>query len=203
MLALRSPQVLTRPSLRLLHSVPRIALSPKPLRSLSHAVSLSRTNPPRTHYLGSRSRQAPTAHTTRTLATTASGKSQGDLIIEEIQESYETAKDEFEIATDSTDSATIYAASDRESARDALNDLLSVYALYTTPTSERQQSPPGNTSEQQQKGEDADESGRLVSTQFDPAEVEPEVQQEVKRRVGQRIRELKNAVQLLEERAMS
>lgn len=86
MLALRSPQVLTRPSLRFLHSVPRIALSPKPLRSLSHAVSLSRTNPPRTHYLGSRSRQAPTAHTTRTLATTASGKSQGDLIIEEIQE---------------------------------------------------------------------------------------------------------------------
>lgn len=42
-----------------------------------------------------------------------------------------------------------------------------------------------------------------MSTQFDPAELEPEVQQEVKRRVGQRVRELKNAVQLLEERAMS
>ncbi|PKY04449.1 hypothetical protein P168DRAFT_269383 [Aspergillus campestris IBT 28561] len=203
MLALRSPQIITRPSSQLLHSVPRIALSPKPLRNLSHAASLSRTSPPRTHhYLRSRSLRAPTAHATRTLATTASGKSQSDLIIEEIQELYETAKDEFEIATDSTDSATIYAASDRESARDALNDLLSVYALYTTPTSDRQHSPPENSPEQQ-KGEDADDSGRLVSTQFDPAELEPEVQQEVKRRVGQRIRELKNAVQLLEERAMS
>lgn len=47
--------------------------------------------------------------------------------------SYLTAKDEFEIATDSTDSSTIYAASDRESARDALNQLISIYTLYTSP----------------------------------------------------------------------
>ncbi|PLN85054.1 hypothetical protein BDW42DRAFT_161567 [Aspergillus taichungensis] len=201
MLALRSLQVVTRPSSRLLHSITRTALSPKPFRSLSHAVSLSRTNPPRSHhYLGLQSLRAPTAHTTRALTTSASGKSQSDLIIEEIQELYETAKDEFEIATDSTDGATIYAASDRESARDALNDLLSVYALYTTPASERQHTPPEKSSE---KLQNEDESGRLVSTQFDPAEVEPEVQQEVKRRVGQRVRELKNAVQLLEERAMA
>lgn len=63
----------------------------------------------------------------------ASGKREADLLVEELEELYLTAKDEFEIATDSTDSSTIYAASDRESARDALNQLISIYTLYTSP----------------------------------------------------------------------
>ncbi|KAL6239789.1 hypothetical protein BDW75DRAFT_197388, partial [Aspergillus navahoensis] len=64
-------------------------------------------------------------------ASSASGKSQADLIVEELQELYEEATDEFEIATESTESSTIYAASDRESARDALNSLIIAYELYT------------------------------------------------------------------------
>lgn len=105
---------------------------------------------------------------------------------------YEIAKDEFEIATDSTDGATIYAASDRESARDALNQLVTVYELYTgakvgsthaeTPTT-------------------IGEKGPVVETNFDPEGIKEEVRGDVKKRVGQRVRELKNAVEILEEKA--
>lgn len=38
-------------------------------------------------------------------------------------------------------------------------------------------------------------------TTYDPADIAPEVREEVRKRVGQRVRELDNAVQLLEERA--
>ncbi|PTU22507.1 hypothetical protein P175DRAFT_0499038, partial [Aspergillus ochraceoroseus IBT 24754] len=69
-------------------------------------------------------------------STASTGKPQADEIIEEIQDLYETAKDEFEIASESTDGATIYAASDRESARDALDQLLAVYSIYTSPFAE-------------------------------------------------------------------
>ncbi|KAL2011662.1 hypothetical protein VTN00DRAFT_4380 [Thermoascus crustaceus] len=62
------------------------------------------------------------------------GKTEADLLVEEIQELYDAAKDEFEIAVDSTNAATIYAASDRASARDALNHLVRVYTLYTEMT---------------------------------------------------------------------
>ncbi|THC95182.1 hypothetical protein EYZ11_005341 [Aspergillus tanneri] len=138
-------------------------------------------------------------------STNTFGKSESDLIVDELEELYETAKDEFEIATESTDSATIYAASDRESAREALNQLLIVFQLYTQD--------PAETLEQSQKQEDEiredigndntemHEESRLVETSFDPWTVRPEVRVEVRRRVAQRVRELKNAVELLEERA--
>ncbi|KAB8213046.1 hypothetical protein BDV33DRAFT_185570 [Aspergillus novoparasiticus] len=126
---------------------------------------------------------------------TSSGKSQADLMVEELQELYETAKDEFEIATDSTNGTTIYAASDRESARDALNQLSAVFALYTTDMASY------GESHQPQQTQPDDSGSQMVSTYFDPGDIAPEVRQEVKRRVGQRVRELANAVEALEERA--
>lgn len=121
-----------------------------------------------------------------------------DNLIEEIQDLYEIATDEFEIATDSTDGSTIYAASDRESARDALNQLVTVYELYTGSKVASTHSD-SETQPNTQKGEDG-EAG-VVETNFDPSVVGEEVRGEVKKRVGQRIRELKNAVEILEERA--
>lgn len=116
---------------------------------------------------------------------------------------YEVATDEFEIASDSTSNATIYAASDRESARDALNQLLVVYSLYTTEVTapefqelQKQQEP--------QQGKQANvegETSRVVATNFNPVEVSDVARAEVKRRVGQRVRELRSAVEVLEERA--
>lgn len=171
-------------------------------------------------------RIAPTAGT-RSLASLGgtSGKRDADLLVDELQElyffsphppiqkstlpqklkltltkqknSYEVAKDEFEIATDSTDSATIYAASDRESARDALNQLLTTYRLYTSgdirPTSE---------SHQPQQTQPDDSGVGAAATEYDPADIKPEVRDEVRLRVGQRVKELDNAVMVLEEKAM-
>ncbi|OJJ38857.1 hypothetical protein ASPWEDRAFT_168735 [Aspergillus wentii DTO 134E9] len=125
----------------------------------------------------------------------SSGKSEGDLLVEELQELYEVAKDEFEIATDSTDGATIYAASDRESARDALNQFVAVYSLYTTDIAPARESH-GAQQQQQNDGE-----GQLITTNYEPSEISPEVREEVKRRVRQRVRELQTAVEALEERA--
>ncbi|KAE8147407.1 hypothetical protein BDV25DRAFT_142793 [Aspergillus avenaceus] len=132
----------------------------------------------------------------RTLATTSSGKSQADLCVEELQDLYETAKDEFEIATESTDNATIYAASDRESARDALNQLVGVYSLYTSHDIQSYEE-----SHQPQQAQPDDGGSVGLPTYLDPAEIAPKVREEVKKRVGQRIRELENAIEGLEERA--
>lgn len=128
----------------------------------------------------------------------SSGKAEADLLVEELQELYEVAKDEFEIATESTDTSTIYAASDRESARDALNQLSSVYGLYTARPGEVR-------SENQKEGEEEGEGegdGAIIETNYDPAEIPQGVKDEVRRRVGQRIRELRYAVEALEERAL-
>ncbi|CAG8211789.1 unnamed protein product [Penicillium olsonii] len=124
----------------------------------------------------------------------SSGKAEADLLVEELQELYEVAKDEFEIATESTDTSTIYAASDRESARDALNQLSSVYGLYTAR--------PGEVENENGEGGEADGDGAIIETNYNPAEIPQGVKDEVRRRVGQRIRELKQAVEALEERAM-
>ncbi|CAI7666839.1 unnamed protein product [Penicillium crustosum] len=124
-------------------------------------------------------------------------KAEADLLVEELQELYEVAKDEFEIATESTDSSTIYAASDRESARDALNQLSTVYALYTARPGEVENETDGSSSEVEESVDSA-----IIETQYNPAEVPQGVKDEVRRRVGHRIRELKNAVEALEERAM-
>jgi hypothetical protein len=124
----------------------------------------------------------------------SSGKAEADLLVEELQELYEVAKDEFEIATESTDTSTIYAASDRESARDALDQLTSVYGLYTAS--------PGKVQNEAASSvvEDLGD-GAIIETNYNPADISQTVKDEVRRRVGQRIRELKNAVELLEQRA--
>ncbi|OOG01085.1 hypothetical protein ASPCADRAFT_503284 [Aspergillus carbonarius ITEM 5010] len=132
--------------------------------------------------------QIPTHRTYSTSTSTSTGKPTADLIVDELQELYEVAKDEFEIATESTDSATIYAASDRESARDALEELVAVYTVYTRDGSFVSQStgPQGLVD---------------VDTGLNPQDVEEGVRSEVKRRVGTRVRELVGAVEALEERA--
>lgn len=82
--------------------------------------------------------------------------------IEEIQELYGTAKDEFEIAHEETEKNTTYAEDDRAAAREELDRLLEFYGGVV-------------------EGED-----RAVA-------------EEVKRRVGQRVRELEQAVLAMEE----
>ncbi len=139
-----------------------------------------------------------------------------DALIEELQSLYEIAKDEFEIATDSTDGATIYAASDRESARDALNQLCVVYHLYTARPGEDVDSSVrvvgGETEgrgvsaldlEKEAGAEGGKVDGAVVETNFNPEDVPGEVRKEVRRRVGHRVRELRNAVEVLGERALA
>lgn len=43
--------------------------------------------------------------------------------------------------------------------------------------------------------------GGKRATNFDPGAIQPEMREEVKRRVGQRVREMRNAVEALEESA--
>ncbi|KAF3385284.1 hypothetical protein F1880_002206 [Penicillium rolfsii] len=139
----------------------------------------------------------------RNYSTTPVRKPTADLLIEEIQDLYEIAKDEFEIATESTDGATIYAASDRESARDALNQLCAVYHLYTARPGEDVDSGVRSvgSEEEAREGVNGSRADPIVETNFNPEDVASEVRDEVRRRIGQRIRELRNAVEILEERA--
>lgn len=98
------------------------------------------------------------AHQSRTYAS----KSSADEIIEQIQDQYATARDEFEIATEETDKKSVYAADDRAAAREELDNLKALY-------------------DEALQGSDAEE---------------------VKNRVGGRIRELDNAVQALEKKGL-
>ncbi|KAJ5086457.1 hypothetical protein NUU61_007764 [Penicillium alfredii] len=154
----------------------------------------------------------PTPHAKRPFGDlkATGGKAEADLLVEELQELYEVATDEFEIATDSTDAATIYAASDRESARDALNQLCAVYGMYSSApsTSSSSSSSPSSAAnphtvvtEGQAEAEGSGEGPPFVETNYDPAQVSQAVRDEVRKRVGQRVRELKNAVEVLEEKA--
>ncbi|KAL8773713.1 MAG: hypothetical protein Q9209_001481 [Squamulea sp. 1 TL-2023] len=79
-----------------------------------------------------------------------------------VVDGYATAKDEFEIASEETDKKSVYAADDRQAAREELDNLKKA---------------------------------------FDDA-VRGENGEEVRRRVGNRIRELEQGVVALEERAM-
>ena len=81
--------------------------------------------------------------------------------IEEIQDQYAVARDEFEISTEETEKKSVYAQADREAAREELDKLKEMY-------------------EEALKGSDAEE---------------------IKSRIGNRIRELDHAVQALEESA--
>ncbi|KAJ6042481.1 hypothetical protein N7499_008512 [Penicillium canescens] len=173
-----------RPHHAIRPSTQRLQLAPRTLHSLTsttakvHTTTKTTSIPPITPQI-----------TIRTYAVLkgSTGKAEADLLIEELQELYEIAKDEFEIATESTDTGTIYAASDRESARDALNQLSAV-------ENEKENGFGAGA------GED-DGDGPIIETNYNPADVPSGVKDEVRRRVGQRIRELKNAVELLEERA--
>jgi len=70
-------------------------------------------------------------------------KSSADALIEEIQEQYATARDEFEIATEETEKKSVYAAEDREAARQELDNLKGLF-------------------ERALQGEDAEEVSRRV-----------------------------------------
>jgi len=78
-----------------------------------------------------------------------------------------------------------------------------VYTLYTTEVT----SPEFQELQKQQEGAQnkqanvEGETSQVVSTNFNPAEVSNEARTEVRKRVGQRVRELQNAVENLEERA--
>lgn len=180
-----------RPSIQRLHPISRH------LHSLSSSTKVRASPTPWQLSLTLRSALVKPAARTYADRKGSTGKAEADLLVEELQELYEVAKDEFEIATESTDSATIYAASDRESARDALNQLSTVYAIYTARPGEIENETDGSSSEVEESVESA-----IVETQYNPAEVPQGVKDEVRRRVGHRIRELKNAVEALEERAM-
>ncbi|EXJ96357.1 hypothetical protein A1O1_01483 [Capronia coronata CBS 617.96] len=85
--------------------------------------------------------------------------------MENLNDLYATARDEFEIAAEETEKKTVYAADDREAAQEALQTLKDAF-------------------------EKAVKEG------------DPEVGKEIQSRVGQRIRELENAVKAMEEMAM-
>ncbi|KAJ6103047.1 hypothetical protein N7486_005474 [Penicillium sp. IBT 16267x] len=212
-----------------------------PLRTIASTLRLRSLQSPRlssitytrslfaltTGYLQQRGPQAKTSPVPRTYVnalpqitlqhrplrqySTGAPKPTADALIEELQDLYEIAKDEFEIATESTDGGTIYAASDRDSARDALNEFCATYFLYTSRPGEedtgvilRSGEPMSGTRLREAEvvtlGEE-DENGPVVDTAFDPVSVDVAVRDEVRRRIGQRVRELRNAVELLEERA--
>jgi hypothetical protein len=82
--------------------------------------------------------------------------------MDQLQDQYATARDEFEMATEETEKKTLYAEGDREAARDELETLKEMY-------------------EKAVEGKDGEE---------------------IKRRIGQRIRELDNAVEALEQSAL-
>jgi hypothetical protein len=105
-----------------------------------------------------RSHISPSLVSSRTYST----KSTADALIEEIQDQYATARDEFEIASEETEKKSVYAADDRTAAREELNKLKEMFQRAVTGS----------------EGE------------------------EVQRRVGQRIRELDNAVEGLEKAAL-
>lgn len=111
---------------------------------------------------------------------------------------YEIAKGEFEIATESTEGSTIYAASDREIAKEALEQLIWVYSLYSGASIEELISSPKGIENQ---GQSEDQTRPNIEYAFEPESITPQVKEEVKTRVGQRVRELVRAVKSLEEKA--
>lgn len=115
--------------------------------------------------------QSTTSHSiarTRAFSTSLNLKASpqsADAIVDTLTDLYSTARDEFEIAAEETEKKTVYAADDRDAAREAFAELKNAFeeALKTS---------------------------------------DPEVGKEVQGRVGQRVRELENALTALEESAM-
>ncbi|KAF4636295.1 hypothetical protein G7Y89_g1809 [Cudoniella acicularis] len=126
-----------------------LKLSSRPLTTKTRAFKLQ-TSYPRFPTL----KPLQSSLYSRTYAT----KSSADDLIEQIQDQYATARDEFEIATEETEKKTTYAEGDRKAAREELDKLKEMF-------------------EEAVKGVDGEE---------------------IQRRIGGRIRELDNAVQVLE-----
>ncbi|MCJ1359255.1 MAG: hypothetical protein MMC33_009256 [Icmadophila ericetorum] len=95
---------------------------------------------------------------------TFAAKTEADEILEELQELYATAKDEFEIALEETEKKTVYAADDRAAAHEELAKLKKAYEDTIKTSSE-------------------------------------DVAKEIQMRVGQRIRELENGIEVMDEKA--
>ncbi|KAJ5285946.1 hypothetical protein N7524_001252 [Penicillium chrysogenum] len=120
-----------------------------------------------------------------------------DNLVEELQGLYVTAKDLFATAAESTKNETTYAASDRESLHDALNQLVTAYELYTT----------GEISAERSGGDGGDGAtkagtpGPIVRPNFDAGSIPDTVMGDVRERFGQKVLELRNAIELLEEKA--
>ena len=110
-------------------------------------------------------RQLPLVSTLHTSAPCHAQSPTADALMENLNDLYATAKDEFEIAAEETEKKTVYAADDREAAQDALKILQEAFAKAVK-------------------------------------ESDPEVAKEIQGRVGQRIRELENAVKAMEEMAL-
>ena len=130
-------------------------------RTSARSLSFLSTNPsrPATHQqLATKPHISSPLAPPRKFAT----KTTADELIEQIQDQYATARDEFEIATEETEKKSVYAADDRAAAREELNKLKEMF----------------------EKALAASEG------------------EEVQRRVGQRIRELNNAVKGLEKTAL-
>jgi len=142
----QQPTMLTRSLLR----------SSLPLLSHHHRLSLHLTHP-RLHHLTN-----PIPHRRPASQTTRPPNPRIDAKIEELQDLYATAKDEFEIASEETDKKTVYAADDRAAAKEELEKLKEAFERAV--------------------GEEGGE--------------------EVRTRVGGRVRELERAVEAMEERAM-
>ncbi|EEQ33417.1 hypothetical protein McanMca71_001405 [Microsporum canis] len=117
-----------------------------------------------------------------------------DNYIQEIEDLYAIAKDELEIAAESTAEATIYAASDRISMREAFDDLKHTYGAYAD------NNPPPQDIEPKDGANGVDVAEER-STAYDSTDIPDDIRAEIKRRVGHRIREIENAVNSLEESA--
>jgi hypothetical protein len=141
--------------------------SRRPLSSLTLSLATTRSNrtpTPTTQLQTSRPTlhsQSPSSLSPHPSPRLYSSLTPADEILEEIQEQYATARDEFEIASEETEKHSVYAADDRAAAREELNKLKEMF-------------------EEALEGPDGEE---------------------VKSRVGQRIRELENAVVNLEKSA--
>ncbi|CAF9932314.1 hypothetical protein IMSHALPRED_008850 [Imshaugia aleurites] len=96
------------------------------------------------------------------LRRTFAAKTTADEQVEELQELYATAKDEFEIACEETEKKTVYAADDRAAAQEELAKFKEAY-------------------EKAIKSADGEQ---------------------IKNRIGSRVRELERAVEAMEEKAM-
>lgn len=96
------------------------------------------------------------------LRRTFAAKTSADEKVEELQELYATAKDEFEIASEETEKKTVYAADDRAAAQGELARFKEAYEKAL---------------------ESADG-------------------EQIRNRIGSRVRELERAVEAMEERAM-